>query len=467
MATYWERRMAEADAAMGRDERVVAKRVARAYEREMADLSREIAGYYERYGEDGILRYRDMLESMDPSDRDLLMRDCDRFAAEHPDLADMVAIRKDAYKLDRLEGLQESARQHHARATAEAAEGLDEHFARQAARGANAVAEAMGYGRSFHALDDETIRRFVGTRWASGKSYSEAIWGDSERVAAWVQDDMAKALARGESWRRLCDELSRRFVDVSERDVMRLVVTEGTYVSRQAQLAELAREGFAEYRVEPVGDERTCEVCSALAGKAFPIDGARVGATLPPIHPRCRCQIAPAVDDWDTWIRDQVDRRQAEITARRVDGDEAENPLHPVPGRGSVRYGKPSGKLMPHERHGIDDLVELGYEVEAIDEDDSAPANIDLRLGDDGQLWEIKNVGDGKHSVNDRMRDAYHKWVKLGLDADAETRVVITSYGATRDEADLVEAIRSRMKDYATEVIYVFRDGSKSIFLRR
>ena len=219
--------------------------------------------------------------------------------------------------------------------------------------------------------------------------------------------------------------------------------------------------------MEPVGDERTCGVCSALAGKAFPIDGARVGATLPPIHPRCRCQIAPAVDDWDAWVRDQVDLRQAEIAARRVGGDEAENPLHPVPSRGSVRYGKPSGKLMPHERHGIDDLVELGYEVEAIDEDDSAPANIDLRLGDDGQLWEMKNVGDGKHSVNDRMRDAYHKWVKLGLDADAETRVVITSYGATRDETDLVEAIRSRMKDYATEVIYVFRDGSKSIFLRR
>lgn len=165
----------------------------------------------------------------------------------------------------------------------------------------------MGYGRSFHALDDDTILRFVGTRWASGKSYSEAIWEDSERVAAWVQDDMAKALARGESWRRLCDELSSRFVDVPERDVMRLVVTEGTYVSRQAQLAELAREGFAEYRVEPVGDERTCEVCSALAGKAFPIDGARVGATLPPIHPRSCCQMVPAVDDWGAWVRDQVD----------------------------------------------------------------------------------------------------------------------------------------------------------------
>ena len=201
-------------------------------------------------------------------------------------------------------------------------------------RGANAVAEAMGYGKGFHALDDDTIRRFVNTRWASGKSYSEAIWGDSERVAAWVQDDMAKALARGESWRRLCDELSRRFVGVSERDVMRLVVTEGTYVSRQAQLAELAREGFEKYRVEPVGDERTCEVCSALVGKAFPIDGARVGATLPPIHPRCRCQIAPAVDDWDAWIRDQVDRKRAEVAARRMtEGGERAKGAARRPGR--------------------------------------------------------------------------------------------------------------------------------------
>ena len=216
-------------------------------------------------------------------------------------------------------------------------------------RGANAVAEAMGYGKGFHALDDDTIRRFVGTRWASGKSYSEAIWGDSERVAAWVQDDMAKALARGESWRRLCDELSRRFVGVSGRDVMRLVVTEGAYVSRQAQLAELAREGFEEYRVEPVGDERSREVCSALVGKAFPIDGARVGATLPPIHPRCRCQIAPAVDDWDAWIRDQVDRRQAKIAAGRVGGvgarkaSDGSTPSHNVILRGK-QFGKKARK---------------------------------------------------------------------------------------------------------------------------
>ena len=79
----------------------------------------------------------------------------------------------------------------------------------------------------------------------------------------------------------------------------------------------------------------------------------------------------------------------------------------------------------------------------------------------------MKNVGDGKHSVNDQMRKAYHKWKKLGLDADAESRIVITSYGATRDEEELISTIKNRMKDYATEVIYIYRDGSKALFLQR
>ena len=66
------------------------------------------------------------------------------------------------------------------------------------------------------------------------------------------------------------------------------------------------REGLDGRRVEPAGDERTREVCSALVGKAFPIDGARVGATLL-LHSRSCCQMVPAVDDWGAWVRDQVD----------------------------------------------------------------------------------------------------------------------------------------------------------------
>ena len=458
--------MARADAALERDERAMAKRVRRVYEAEMESLSREVSALYERYGTGSVLRYRDLLQRLSDGERDLLMRDCEAFAAAHPEHADMVEVRKGIWRLDRLEGLQASVRVHLARATAEAEEGMGEHFARHAANAANAVAEAMGYGSSFHTVDDEIVRRCVGVAWNDGRNYSDTLWGDAAKIAAHVQDDMSKAFARGDSWQRVCDAVSRRFVGVAERDVMRLVVTEGTYAARQAQAAEFRREGFEEYRLEPVADGRTCEGCSAMEGRRFRLDEARVGANFPPLHPRCRCQIAPAVDDWGAWQRAQLDRKRAELAARRAGGRAGTNPLNPVPGKGSVVYGKPACDLMPHERRGIDDLVRLGYEVAVPREDPHAPANIDLLLGHDGQPWEMKNVGDGRHSVNDLMRSAYHKWTRLGFDS-SEARIVITSYGATRDEEEIMAEVKRRMRRYAKAVIYILRDGSLGHYFER
>ena len=143
------------------------------------------------------------------------------------------------------------------------------------------------------------------------------------------------------------------------------------------------------------------------------------------------------------------------------------NPLHPVPGRGSVRYGKPKERLTGNEQTCVSHLESLGYQVEVLDEDLEKPANIDLRLGESGQLWEMKNVGDGRHSVEDNMRSAYHKWTRLGLDADTDARIIVTSYGATRDESDVIKEIKRRMKKYAAEAIYIFRGELKALFLRR
>lgn len=143
------------------------------------------------------------------------------------------------------------------------------------------------------------------------------------------------------------------------------------------------------------------------------------------------------------------------------------NPLHPMPGKGSVRYEKSKERLTGNEQTCVSHLESLGYQVEVLDEDLEKPANIDLRLGESGQLWEMKNVGDGKHAIEDNMRNAYHKWVRLGLDAPNETRVVMTSYGGMRSESEIVDEIRRRMRKYAANVIYIFRDGASSLFLRR
>ena len=64
------------------------------------------------------------------------------------------------------------------------------------------------------------------------------------------------------------------------------------------------------------------------------------------------------------------------------------------------------------------------------------------------------------------MRMACHKWKKLGI-SSSESRIVITSYEATRDEQDIIDEIKRRMNKYAAEVICIYRDGSKSVFFLR
>lgn len=481
MDSYWHSRQTLADAAMEKDERALSVRVHNAYESELRRLNREIAEYYQRYGENGVLEYRRLMETMDPKDRELLIRDCDEFLRQHPDMQSIVDVRKSIYQLNRLEGLQASARLHLYQATGDVVQRIDNHIMRQSLRGANTTAEAMGFGRAFYSMDSDAVRRFVDTVWTGNTSYSQRIWDNTETLASYVAQDMSKALARGDSYQRIAKALEKRFVDVPQSSLMRLVYTEGTYVSRMAQVEELKREGFDSYTIEVVHDERACEECEGVSGSTFRFEDMQVGVNFPPLHPYCRCQIAPAVDDWDAWQQKQEElaRQKAMeesyenwegVGAKKGDkrkvGKLSDNPFNPKPGDGSVVYVKDKDKLEPHEIRTVDDLVRLGYKVVVSKEDSSAASNIDLELGADKQKWEMKNVAGGKSSINKRMREAYHKWVKLGLKADDETRVVITSYGSEIDEETIIEEIASRMKDYAAEVIYIYRSGEKAIFLK-
>ena len=236
MSTYWQRRQNMADAAMERDERALSKRVEQAYTRELKGLEREISSYYQRYGEDNFIAYRHLMETMDPVDRDLLIRDCDKFLTAHPDMQSIVDVRKSIYKLNRLEGLQASARLPLYQATGAVAQRIDNPIMRQSLRGANTAAEAMGFGRAFYNIDSDLVRRFVDTVWTGSASYSQRIWDNTETLASYVAQDMSKALARGDSYQRIAKALEKRFVDVPQSSLMRLVYTEGTYVSRMAQV---------------------------------------------------------------------------------------------------------------------------------------------------------------------------------------------------------------------------------------
>lgn len=108
-----------------------------------------------------------------------------------------------------------------------------------------------------------------------------------------------------------------------------------------------------------------------------------------------------------------------------------------------VRYLKPRESLTDNERAGVDHLAANGFSAVVNHEDPNAPANIDLTIN--GQLWEMKNVGDGKHSIEDSLRDARSKWLRL--ESHEPMRAVLTTEGRSRDFSTAIDEARRRLKE--------------------
>lgn len=202
---------------------------------------------------------------------------------------------------------------------------IREHLERQALRGGNAAAQAMGFGENFYSMNPDIVKQFVGAAWSNGENFSQKIWKNTEKLAGYLNTDIAQGFARGDSYEKLVRNLRQRFGKVSRKDAYRLIYTEGTYVMAEATMQPFT-EDFEEYRLSTAADGKVCDLCRELAKKKFRIQDRQPGANFPPLHPWCRCTFTIEVEDWDKWIEDYENRHgngQAEKTAGRLkDGGE-------------------------------------------------------------------------------------------------------------------------------------------------
>lgn len=318
---YWAGRRDELLRQMEADETRLKDRLAKVYATQAKELEREIAAYYQRYGEDNVIEYRRLLQSLSADDRALLIERMDEFAAKYPQYAHLMPVRESIYKLNELEGIQASIRMRQLEIGAIEQGELDEHFRRQAQRAANLAAEQMGFGTNFYSINSQVVIETVGAAWASGRSFSDTIWGNREKLAAYLNDDFAQLLARGASYDKVAKELSERFENVSMRDIRRLVFTEGTFLFNEAQAQ--VHESDYEYFAISCADSKACQKCkdlqAAQAVKPVRFDERKQGVNFPPIHPNCRCDYTVEVDDWDAWIDSYVAARGGDSATRASD----------------------------------------------------------------------------------------------------------------------------------------------------
>lgn len=304
---YWSERQKQLYAGLEKDEAALKRRLITYYSEESASLDKDIAAYYQKYGENGVIKYRTLKESLSNEERQLLMRNCDEFAKKYPQYADLMPIRKSIYKLDRLEGLQCSIMLHQYNIEAITQAELDKHLRRQALKGVNAAQEALGFGKNFYAENADVINLFVGVPWANGKDFSQIIWDNADKLINYLKYDFASSIARGDSYQKLTATLQNRFLTVNKNDAYRLLYTEGTYVMAESTMQPF-KEDFEQYKVSTAADGKVCSKCADISHQVFYIKDRTPGVNFPPLHPWCRCTFEIYVENWDKWQDDYVKR---------------------------------------------------------------------------------------------------------------------------------------------------------------
>lgn len=275
---------------------------------EFKRLDKEIASYYQQYGEDNVIAYRSLLQNLSDADKRLLMERMDEFAAKYPQYANLIPVRESIYKLNRLEGLQYSVAMAEANIAGYTNDQLNSYLTELSRKGVNYGMEALGFGKNFYSIDSDVVKQFVDAPWCNGENFSTRIWNDTQKLAQYLNQDIAQGFARGESYDKLVRNLRQRFGRVNRKDAYRLVFTEGTYVMAESTMQPF-KDDFEQYKLSPVLDGKTCPICRGLKDQVFSISERQPGVNFPPIHPWCRCSWEIVVDDWDRWMDEYVAER--------------------------------------------------------------------------------------------------------------------------------------------------------------
>lgn len=300
----------------------------------------------------------------------------------------------------------------------------------------------------------------------------EGIAADSALCTNAISEDMMDAKVRYFAGKIARGDLPGFTKDVT--DLTRFYVKRTAYEN----LVRNCERNDVRYARVPSGAE-TCAFCFMLSSRGFVYHNevAARGDTPHGMHAHCDCIIVPGVpgktriagydpdviyDRWkmcaetvgapaDDYRGKNVSRIMKEVETR----DWRWLYSHDSEYSSEVSYLKSRDSLTDNEKKGIDHLSSKGFKLIVNHEDQKAAANIDLTIN--GDLWEMKNVGDGKHSIEDHLREARSKWKRLKLDSCM--KVVVTTEGRSKDFSSAVEEVRRRLK-CGEEALVVDQNGA-------
>ena len=166
-------------------------------------------------------------------------------------------------------------------------------------------AAAIPSDESFTHISESNAEAMIRSTWlADNKNFSTRVWDNVGRLITTLDEELISVVVSGRSTNELRKKLIDRF-NVSRSQANTLIRTEVCHIQTAAAEKRYKDDGLEEYIF--LGREEHdlgCD-CKKNSGKTFRFDDPK--APRPPLHPNCRCRIAPVS------VSDILRRRAEEV----------------------------------------------------------------------------------------------------------------------------------------------------------
>lgn len=294
---YWNDRNTQLfDAQDTRNEKFY-QNLQKEYERTAERIDKEVATYYQKYGRENIIEYRDLLETLSTSEMNLLFRDFEEFMQRYPEYQRLIPVSMSIYQLNRLEGMQLSIQKHMVELGTLEEEIYEAHLEEAYEKGYLSTMKALENPGTFFEADKIIMAQTINAAWTNGENFSDRLWLNKKLLVSTINNEIRDGLIRGDDYETMSKLLKQKMDKKGMYEARRLVATESAFVLNQANKQAFMDEGIERYEFVAVLDGKTSEKCSSLDGQIFRFEEAVPGLNYGPMHPWCRSTSVPIEND--------------------------------------------------------------------------------------------------------------------------------------------------------------------------
>lgn len=300
---YWETRQHEREAKAYSSILEVEKEYKEALERAKLNINKQISHIGTTYMKDNQLSYAEATKQLKGTEYKVWRKQLDEYMQEWKQLKRTAPVEAKKLwleietlsarsRISRLDTIRTQIDIELSKVSSEAAESTRKTLYGVYGDTYKEVVKDLGVKSMF---SESMVKAVIDRPW-SGANYSSRLWGNSEKLARVLKQEVTTGMIQGINLKTMGKRISDRIAGAKKNDVERLLRTEVNYTMNQATLDGYKDAKIEKYTFDATLDSRTSQICAGLNGETFELSKAVVGVNYPPMHPRCRSTTTPVID---------------------------------------------------------------------------------------------------------------------------------------------------------------------------